>query len=272
LEIGPTFLILSAMVRLIVAVGIVLVGGMLVIPAVLLAVLGGASREDADWQSRVLWRYQRNGRWGVWRSPRAIFVWVFVQFKMRLDPMFGELRETLNSEPHTALDIGCGYGVVACALLEWHPNLKIFAIDPDESRVAAAKSALGERGIAFVASAPDFEGPESPVMVDAVLILDVIHFIPNEGVALTLRRVHDRLGENGQLILRSIIPPAESGSIWWRVAKIRRRLLGGSVFHRSVEQIKEMIDQAGFDLQTSQISGNNPELCWFIARKRRSDA
>lgn len=263
------------MVRLVFAVTIALVVLILAVPAVLLAILGVAPGSARDWREKVLLRYQRVGRWARFaESPGGVFVWMFAWFKMRLDPMFRELPEILDSMPEMrcALDIGCGYGVVACALLEWRAGLTIYGIDPDAARIAVAGSVFADRGSAFVGSAPDFERPEMPGRADAVFILDVIHFIPDAGLAMTLKRIHDRLKEGGELVLRSIVPPDERGTIWCNLARLRRWILGGKAFHRPVERIRQLITEAGFEVRICRTCGGNRELWWFIGTTNGSES
>jgi SAM-dependent methyltransferase len=195
---------------------------------------------------------------------------VFAWFKLRLDPMFGELPEFLDGMPEvrTVLDIGCGYGVTGCALLELRGEAKIFGIDPEARRVRAARAVFGNRGQAVVGSAPEFEAPGIPERFDAVFILDVIHFISDSALDLTLQKIRGKLEEGGHLVIRAIIPPEDGGSWAWKFAKIRRALTGAYACHRPVTKIREMIESSGFEVEKSQMSGGNPELSWFIARAR----
>src|SRR5207249_4782074 len=93
------------------------------------------------WEDRVRLRYRE----------QETAEWMFAWFKLRLDPMFRELPEFLKSAPppNTVLDIGCGRGIVGCALLEWFPDSRIHGMDPNPSRVRIATRAFGDRGQAI---------------------------------------------------------------------------------------------------------------------------
>ena len=227
----------------------------------LLTIAPGAAR---DWRDRVMRRYQKLPE----LTRLATFAWVFAWFKLRLDPMFHELQDIAKQsrEIRVALDLGCGYGVAGCAMLEWYDGLTIYGVDPSPTRVRVASTVFAERGKAFTGSAPDFENPDLPARFDAVFVLDVIHFLPEESLDLTLRRIRARLNDGGLLVVRSSIQPAAGGSLFWKFGTIRRTLTGGRAWHRSVEQIREAIAKAGFEIERTQISGANPELQWFIAR------
>jgi SAM-dependent methyltransferase len=254
--------------------GILFFGIFVVVPAILRAAIGIAPADAKDWRERVLLRYQKLCSEAGLPILPGTFAWVFAWFKLRLDPMFRELPGFLSAMPEmrTALDIGCGYGVTGCALLEWRGEMKVFGIDPEPGRVRAADAVFGSRGQAVVGLAPEIELAGFPDCFDAVFVLDVIHFVSDSALDLTMQRIRGRLDERGHLVIRAIVPPADGGSWAWKFAKIRRAVTGAFACHRSVEKIREMITRAGFDVEKSEISGGNPELVWFIARAIHGDA
>jgi hypothetical protein len=125
--------------------------------------------------------------------------------------------------------------------------------------------AIGKRGEVGCAGAPDFEMPQFPARFDAVLCLDVVHFLPDEALALTLRRIRARLDDGGCLILRAPMLARGVGSVSWNIDRVRRAVTGAYARYRTVEQISEAIGNAGFKILQSPISGTNPELRWFVA-------
>jgi SAM-dependent methyltransferase len=257
-----------------IAGGISIIVIFVVVPAVVRAGIGIAPLAAKDWRERVLLRYQKLCSEGGLPILSGTFAWVFAWFKLRLDPMFRELPGFLDAMPElcSVLDIGCGYGVAGCALLEWRGETKIFGIDPDPARVRVARAVFGSRGQAVVGIAPEIESAGFPDRFDLVFVLDVIHFISDSALDLTLQRIRGRLEEGGHLVIRAIIPPADGGSWAWKFAKIRRAMTGAFACHRPVEKIREMIVRAGFEVEKSDVSGGNPELVWFIARAIRGNA
>jgi len=240
-------------------IGFLVIARFFIVAPLLRAVLGvrqGAGK-PLRWRERVELRYQK----------LETFVWMFAWFKLRLDPMFVELPEFLRPLPDlcTALDLGCGYGFVGSSLLEWNAGLKIYGVDPNPKRVRAAARAFGERGQVACAGAPDFEMPEFPARFDAVLFLDVIHFLTDEALALTLTRIRARLDEGGHLLVRAPMKPEGIGSMSWNIDRFRRAVTGAYACYRTVEQVSEAIAGAGFRITQSPISGTNPELRWFVA-------
>jgi SAM-dependent methyltransferase len=230
----------------------------LVMPVVLRTVLGVKHKVTNSWRDRVELRYQNIGT----------SVWMFAHFKLRLDAMFRELPEFVKVIPNmrTAMDLGCGHGIAACALLEWIGELKLYGVEPSARRVRAAARAVGERGVVVQAAAPDFEWPGLPDRLDAVFALDMMHFLSDSDFDLTLRRIGARLEDGGYLVIRTTIVPAGLGSWAWHLHKIARKVQGVGAWHRSARQIQDAMTGAGFQITKIQISGGNPELYWFIAR------
>ena len=208
------------------------------------------------WNDRVMRRYRHAGT----------YAWMFAWFKTGRDPMFGELPRYVGADdrPRTALDLGCGFGVTGCWLLEQDPNVRVFGIDPDPARVKAAAIAFGDRGEAAVGGAPDFISPGLPDRFDVAFMLDMLHFISDEALATTLKRIRERMNPGGRLIIRAIIPPSGQGSRLWRFEALRRRLIAQRAWHRSSDAIRRALIGAGFTPLDVEMSGGNPESCWLV--------
>jgi SAM-dependent methyltransferase len=214
-------------------------------------------RSPKNLRERVMVRYQ----------GKNFDAWMFAWFKTGLDAMFHELPDFVRSMPtiRTFLDLGCGYGLAGCLLLEVLEGSTAYAVDPNPKRVAGTAAAMEERGHVFVAAAPDFEQPDFPPKFDAVFALDMIHFLNDQQLNLTLTRLRSRLNEGSFLIIRSPVapvgPPSFRMQIYSRYAKFKQTF----ILFRSIEDIRQLIRQSGFELSLSSQSGKNPELHWFIA-------
>ena len=82
---------------------------------------------------------------------------LFARFKMRLDPMFPEMEQMFRSADgiKTILDIGTGYGVPSCWLLERFAGARVYGIEPSAERVRVASMAIGDRGFISQGQAPE---------------------------------------------------------------------------------------------------------------------
>ncbi|BBO88860.1 MMPL family transporter [Desulfosarcina ovata] len=212
---------------------------------------------SAGIQARVCRRY---------RSMEP-YVRFFARFKMRLDPMFGQLDGVIDfpSTPQTLLDIGSGFGVPACWLAETFPTARVYGIEPDPNRVRVANRALGGDGTVIPGLAPSL--PDAPSHADGAFMLDMMHFLSPEDLQLLLQRLHGALGAHGRLIIRNVMTPTRRFPWHWWIDRLKSRLVGPRTFFRSNEAIQAMINQCGFDVQTVRQSDAHGELVWFGCRK-----
>lgn len=184
-----------------------------------------------------------------------------------IDPMFSELTRLLESSTHveTIIDVGTGYGVPACWLLERFPDAKVYGIEPDHERVRVASMAVQKRGVIKWGRAPEI--PTLPGLADAAFMLDMTHFLTNEELGLALKRLHNALSRGGSLIIRAVIPPDKRPSWLWRFQRVNLKITGTPCYYRSVDKIKGMIIEAGFKMELCVPSGSNQESAWFIAKR-----
>ncbi|MBW2204764.1 MAG: class I SAM-dependent methyltransferase, partial [Deltaproteobacteria bacterium] len=181
-------------------------------------------------------------------------------------PMFSELPRLLESSANikTIIDVGTGYGVPACWFLERFPKAEVYGIEPNHERVRVASMAVKERGVIKCGRAPDI--PATPRSADAAFMLDMTHFLTNEGFDLTLERLHSALSPVGSLIIRGVIPPDKHPSLLWILQTISLKITRTPCYYRSVEEIRRMIIDAGFKITLCVPSGSHQESAWFIAK------
>ena len=214
--------------------------------------------ENGNPSERVLWRYRKTGAYQR----------LFSRFKLRLDPMFSELPSLLsNSDIRTVADIGCGYGVPACWILERFPDAMVYGIDPDPRRVSVASRAVGKRGFITVAGAPDIPKTSGPV--DMATMLDIIHFLDDDQFRLTLKRLSVILGQKGRILIRATLPPAYPFPWVWWMENLKYKAAGIQCYYRIFDEIETIILQAGFDIELVAPSGSKGDLVWFILNVRK---
>ncbi len=190
------------MSKAVVVVG-VLVGVIVLAPIFLRLSLGVRPEGAKSWRDRVQLKYQRLGT----------FTWMFARFKMRLDPMFRELPEFLGKTHgfKEVLDLGCGHGIAGCALMEWIAEVRVYGVEPNPRRVAAAREAFGMRGVVQKGAAPDFEWAGLPEKLDGAFALDMMHFLDDAAFTLTLWRIRRRLARRGEIVYASSDGPGGEG-------------------------------------------------------------
>ena len=254
-------LLRSAGLTCLLGISFCLIGGFVILPPLLTSYLSdrpGKPAAGASLRKRLLHRYRR-----LEAYPR-----LFARFKTGTDPMFCEFPRLLDGgrKVRIALDIGCGYGVPGCWLLEHFEDLCLYGIDPDPERVRVANRAFGDRGEVVCAAAPDI--PVAPGKADAAFLLDIIHFLDDPALALTLSRLREAMHPKAAMIIRAVVPiDKRKPSLLWKVDALRMRLSGIKAHHRPISAIEEMLQASGFTLEQTMASGGNQELVWLVARK-----
>lgn len=199
------------------------------------------------------------------------FAYNFARGKLRSDPVFCALLERglLLGRGHI-LDLGCGQGLLAAwlkaALLcyesgswpqGWPPAPK-----PRSTRGIELKVRDVER--ARVALGPECEISQGDIRsaefgsTDAVVILDVLHYIGREEQMQVLKRVRAALPPRGLLLLR--IGDADGGlrfrySQW--IDKLIMVFRGHAILAthcRSADQWRKVLSECGFDVQATPMS------------------
>ena len=191
----------------------------------------------------------------------------FARFKMMVDPMFKELPQFLddNLNPKTVLDVGTGYGVPACWFLERFPEAKVFGIDPGGERVRVASMAVGKRGRIEQDAAPHV--PTAPALADGAIMLDMLHYLSDDVLALTLERLHMNLSQGGWLLIR-VAAPTEGRYSWpWKLEALKSRLSRTSLYYRPTGMLVEMLTSTGFRMKHNTPSGSRGESVWLMAEK-----
>jgi SAM-dependent methyltransferase len=195
-------------------------------------------RDRAAWRElleRASAPYRRAGR----------FAWHFARGKLGMDPVFRHLLGTGLIPPGArVLDIGCGQGLLASLLRAcgdmhdasawpgcWPPppaGARVTGIELMPRDVERARQALGHAADArFVCG--DMRSAAFPES-DAVVILDVLHYVTHAEQEEVLKRVHDALVPGGRLLLRVGDADARRGfavSQW--VDRLVTRLRGHAV-------------------------------------------
>jgi predicted exporter len=262
LSLAEHALLRNAGLTLLLGIGYSFAGTVLIVPPLLGRVfvpgrLPGESFEPASRKhaARVERRYR-------FMEPYPM---LFARFKMKFDPMFSELHGFLDA-PKVIVDIGTGYGVPAAWLIELYPDARLYGIEPDEKRRRIASWAVGDRGAVMPGRAPDL--PDFPGKADAVLLIDMIHYLHDGELALLLDRIRKRLSPKGVLIIRATIPSSRHTALrmieilWTRMNRLAMNYRGaGDIIH--------IIKKGGFSVSVRDSSNRRREEKWFLCNPRK---
>jgi uncharacterized protein len=258
-------LLRSAGVTSFLGIGFSVLGAFLILPPILdnrfkrkiQTAASGRPRDDG-YPGGILARYRD-------MEPYPRF---FAKYKLQLDPMFQELGGILppaGTSLSTILDIGTGYGVPACWLLQRYPGASIYGIEPEPERVRVANLALGNNGHVVQGLAPQV--PEAPDAADAAFMLDMCHFLDNEAFELTLGRLYGKMRRGGLFLARVVLEPRRRMPWSWWLEHFKMKLKGAPAYYRSLDTVSELIRRQGFEVQETKYSGKQYELAWVIARR-----
>jgi SAM-dependent methyltransferase len=203
------------------------------------------------------------------------FAYHFARGKLGTDPVYRAILELGLLQRHRRiLDLGCGQALLSAWLLAaarcyewgtWPPGWPVpeqrqsfRGIELMPSDVARAHCALGSgcnviqadiRSAAFGAA-------------DAVVILDVLHYIDVDSQHDVLERVRAALPPGGLLLLRVGDP---NGGLRFRITAYTDKLAmlfrghGLVATHcRSIGQWRELLSQCGFDTEATPMSRGTP--------------
>jgi SAM-dependent methyltransferase len=206
------------------------------------------------------------------------FAWHFARGKLRMDPVFRHLLGHGLIRPGTrVLDIGCGQGLLASLLGsaaalaregrwpegwgEAPVDVRVTGIELMPRDVQRARAALGALGTKAQIVCGDMRSTAFP-SADAVVILDVLHYIGVPEQDAVLARVRECLGDAGRLLLRVGDAAATRGfraSQW--VDAIVSFVRGHRVvpaYGRPLSAWIARLESLGFNVQTEPMSAGTP--------------
>jgi SAM-dependent methyltransferase len=203
------------------------------------------------------------------------FAYHFARGKLRTDPVYRAILELgLLQGRARVLDLGCGQGLLSSWL---QAAERCYERGSWPHSWPAAPRALSTRGIELMAR--DVErarcalGPASDVSqadiceapfgaVDAVVILDVLHYMPPQAQLDVLQRVRAALPMRGLLLLR--VGDADAGLRFhygqWsdRLVMLLRGHAIVTQHCRSVAQWRTVLRDCGFDSEAKPMSHGTP--------------
>jgi len=191
-------------------------------------------------------------------SPR-----LSARFRTSFDPMFVELQGFLKT-PEIIMDIGSGYGVPAIWILELFPEARVFGIEPDYEKTRISNRVIGDRGSIIQGRAPDL--PAVPDPADAALMIDVIQYLTDDQLKLTLGRLSRQLRGEGLLVIRASAHFEKGICLPGLIENIRSRIFGTKLYYRSVREIRTRLIEAGFEIKAVEPSGRGRTKTWFLAQ------
>jgi len=208
--------------------------------------------------------YQRAGR----------FAWHFARGKLRWDPVFCHLLERGLIAPRTrVLDLGCGQGLLASLVAaaaraarqgrwprswaEAPVDVRVSGIELLARDVARARDALGD-GVDIACG--DIR-TAAFARADAIVILDVLHYLSLDEQDDVLARVRAALPRGGRLVLRigDAARPGFAASTWVdRIVTLARGQGFGRHAGRPLAAWQTRLARLGFTVASEPMNRGTP--------------
>jgi SAM-dependent methyltransferase len=108
--------------------------------------------------------------------------------------------------------------------------------------------------------------PLDRAKADAVLLLDVLHYLQDEEIVELLIHLRVSLAPQGRLIIRLTLP-GPFFSLFRFVEESRLRIKGAKPYWRSGERVIEILGRSGFRMELVEPTAQGREETWFIGVK-----
>lgn len=205
----------------------------------------------------------------------GLFAYHFARSKLRTDPVYRTILESgLLLGRASVLDLGCGQGLLTAWLRAaercyesgswprtWPPAPRALATRGIEVKAREVERARRALGSALDVSQADIRSAAFGA-VDAVVILDVLHYLAPQAQLEVLRRVRAALPTRGLLLLR--VGDADGG-MRFRYGQWSDKLVMLLRWHtvvtqhcRSVAQWRMLLRDCGFDSEAAPMSQGTP--------------
>ena len=123
---------------------------------------------------------------------------------------------------------------------------------------------LGDKGEIRAASAPQV--PESLACGDLALLLDMTHYLQDDDLSLTFRRLKTRLSDGASILIRMAKPPKRRFPFAYWLEQALCWIRGIRPVYRSPGQMENLLKTAGFQVEMSFPSGYRNELVWILGQ------
>ena len=214
---------------------------------------------DRELALRVADRYAKGSR-----AARG-----YIAGKLRADPVISRIVE-IGSERNLGhvIDIGCGRGQLAIALLEAKAATSVLGFDWDESKIEIARTA--SMGLAARFEIGDVRTMTWPA-ADTALLIDVLHYVRFSEQEAILQRAC--MATKSMVLVRELDP--DRG---WRsaITRLQERMTtsfayntGERLEYRSISAISTLLETHGFLVEVEPAWGFTPFSNVLVMARRR---
>jgi len=197
----------------------------------------------------------------------------YLRVKLRLEKYYQPYNE-LIPRAGEILDLGCGYGFISYMLSLTSHSRKITGVDHDPEKIrVAANSFLKNQNIDFICE--DITN-YSFNNKDAIILSDVLHYIPQKNQEELLLRCIEKLNPGGMILVRDADSIEHKRHKRTKITEIfSTRILGFNrttsaskeLYFTSLENISRIVDETGLKMEVVHKAKHTSNLL-LIIRKR----
>ncbi len=137
-------------------------------------------------------------------DSKIVKSYCWCRFKI-LHQRFLEEIEQYLPDSGQVLDIGSGFGLFSMYYALRHPELTIYGVDLDQSRIKQAQKIakkLNIQNVEYIHA--DVRNVNLETEYDGIYMLDIIHHISPQAAEDLLKKIYSRLKTHGRLIIKDV--------------------------------------------------------------------
>jgi len=169
------------------------------------------------------------------------------------------------------LEMGCGFGLFGCYFASKWPEIKYQGLDINRRRIDMARQAASRLGLPNARF--DYGDASKPLAIDgeydAVLMMDLLHHLPDSAKQSLLDAVVSKLNRGGRLIIKEVTRrPAWKMGFTWLLDVLMTR--GFEMWYWDPQQMRSAVDPA-LSLETYPITDwlPYPHIVYLFSKAER---
>ncbi len=205
----------------------------------------------------------------IFKGP--VLEW-YLRIKMRIEKYYQPYNELVPREGEI-LDLGCGYGFMSYMLSFTAPLRKITGVDHDAEKIRVAANCISKNeNLDFICEDITHYSFGNK---DAILLSDVLHYLPQTSQEELLSRCIEKLNPGGMILVRDADSKEEKRHKRTRLTEVfSTRVVGFNkttdaskeLYFTSLENIRRIIDRQGLKMDVIREAKHTSNFLMIIRK------